>query len=277
SRSAMNWLVVSAPTKAWARKIFEGASDDVLVPALWDAIFATCRINASDPVAAWEAHLAGLAARHAYLNDRRYTALRLAGPGTDLTIGLPEGHIWMGGKVTSGNGITFTPNLPTEEVFSMPQRDRVDGTVASTKPLNLGGSLIENFSLTFKDGAVVDVQAEKGEEHLRKLLDTDDGARRLGEIALVPHSSPISASGLLFYNTLYDENASCHVALGRAYRMTMENGGAMDDDAFAAAGGNNSLIHVDFMIGSGELDIDGIMASGEAEPVMRGGEWAFEV
>ena len=180
------------------------------------------------------------------------------GPGTDLTIGLPDGHVWVGGRSTNHAGVAFAPNLPTEEVFTMPHKDRVDGTVRSTKPLSYGGMLIEDFSLTFAGGRVTDVRARRGGEVLRELVATDAGAARLGEIALVPHSSPVSQSGLLFFNTLFDENAASHVALGSAYKFTMRGGEAMDDEAFERAGGNRSAIHVDFMIGSGELDIDGV-------------------
>jgi aminopeptidase len=211
----------------------------------------------------------------AYLNNKRYTALKLSAPGTDLTIGLPEGHQWFGGANKSANGITFIPNIPTEEVYTMPHKDRVDGVVTATKPLNHGGVLFEDFSLTFENGRAVKVTAKQGESALRKLVETDEGAARLGEIALVPNGSPISQSGLLFYNTLFDENAANHVALGRAYPDTIKGGSGMSPEAFAAAGGNQSLIHVDFMIGSGKMDVDGISADGSSEPVMRQGEWAF--
>jgi aminopeptidase len=186
---------------------------------------------------------------------------------------LPDGHLWVGGRSASASGIRFAPNLPTEEVFTMPHKDRVDGTVRSTKPLSYGGTLIEGFSLTFAAGQVVHVEAEKGVDVLRRLVAMDGGAARLGEIALVPHNSPVAQSGVLFYNTLFDENAASHVALGAAYKFTLRAGETMSDDEFEAAGGNRSATHVDFMIGSPELDIDGMLAGGGSEPVMRRGDW----
>ncbi len=278
-QSAMkfNWLVIGVPAEAWAAKVFPGAPADVGVEALWEAILAMCRISAPDPVAAWQAHLAALKARREYMTAKQYTALKFSGPGTDLTVGLPEHHLWLGGAVHGENGITFTPNLPTEEIFCLPHARRVSGTVTATKPLIVGGSRVDGFSLTFEDGAVTRMTAREGEQTLRHLLDTDEGARRLGEVALVQHNSPIAQSGLLFYNTLYDENAASHLALGRAYSICLEGGTEMSEDAFSAAGGNLSLTHADFMVGSGEIDVDGLTAAGDAEPVMRGGEWAFAV
>jgi aminopeptidase len=190
-----------------------------------------------------------------------------------LTIGLPTGHLWVGGSSVNAAGIRFAPNLPTEEVFTMPHKDRVDGTVRSSKPLSYGGTLIEGFSLRFEGGRVVDVQAERGASVLRTLIAMDAGAARLGELALVPHSSPISQTGRLFYNTLFDENAASHVALGAAYKFTLRGGETLSDEEFEAVGGNRSATHVDFMIGSGELNVSGVRPDGTVEPVMRGGEW----
>ena len=232
-----------------------------------------CRLDQPDPVAAWQRHLAALAARRDFLNRRQFDRLTYRGPGTDLTIGLPAGHIWVSGQSVSQGGILFAPNVPTEEVFSMPHKDRVDGVVRSSTPLSHGGTLIEDFTLRFAGGQIVEVKASRGEETLKQLVATDGGASRLGEIALVPHSSPIAQSGLLFYNTLFDENAASHVALGAAYRFTMAGGEAMTDDAFEQAGGNRSGVHVDFMIGSGALDIDAAHRDGTVEPLMRQGEW----
>ena len=194
----------------------------------------------------------------------------------DFTIGLPKGHVWKGGRAKSQNGIDFTANLPTEEIFTLPHRDKTEGVVTATKPLPVE-VVIEDFSLTFSKGRVVKATAKKGEKMLNKLLEIDEGMSRLGEIALVPNSSPISQSGILFYNSLIDENASCHIALGRGYRFCLENGENMSDEEFMTAGGNVSLIHIDFMIGSGEMNIDGITEEGTAEPIMQSGEWAFEV
>ena len=233
-----------------------------------------CRLDRPDPIAAWETHLGALATRRDFLNDRRYTSLAYRGPGTDLSIGLAEGHAWVSGRSETTSGAVFAPNLPTEEVFTMPHALRVNGTVRSSKPLSYGGTLIEGMSFVFSEGRIVKHAADRGEAVLGQLLATDEGARRLGEIALVPHSSPVSQSGLLFYNTLFDENAASHVALGSAYKFTLEGGEGMTDEQFAAAGGNRSAVHVDFMIGSGELDVDGVRPDGSVEPLMRRGEWA---
>ncbi len=277
SRNQTNWCVVAAAGEGWAARVFPDAAPDQRVARLWDAIARLVRLDRPDPVAAWEEHLASLARRRDFLNAKQYAALKYKGPGTDLTIGLPNGHLWVAGRSQSRGGITFAPNLPTEEVFTMPHKDRVDGTVRSSKPLSYGGTVIQNFSVTFDHGKAVSASAERGESVLRQLVDTDAGAGRLGEIALVPHSSPVSQSGLLFYNTLFDENAASHVALGSAYKFTLSGGEGMSDEEFERAGGNRSGVHVDFMIGSGELDIDGVMANGFTEPLMRRGEWAQEV
>jgi aminopeptidase len=274
SRNQTNWTVVAAAGAGWAARVFPQLPREQQVPRLWDAIGTLCRLDRPDPVAAWEEHLKALALRRDYLNAKRYSALKYVGPGTELTIGLPEGHLWVSGRSESRSGIAFAPNLPTEEVFTMPRADRVDGVVRSTKPLSYGGTVIENFELRFAGGRVVGVAAERGQAVLQQLLDTDPGAARLGELALVPHSSPVAQSGLLFYNTLFDENAASHVALGSAYKFTLSAGETMDDDAFERAGGNRSAVHVDFMIGSAELNIDGVLATGGAEPLMRRGEWA---
>jgi aminopeptidase len=276
SRNQTNWTVVAAASSGWAARVFPSLPREEQVPRLWDAIGALCRLDRPDPVAAWETHLKALARRRDFLNARRYSALKYAGPGTDLTIGLPDGHLWVSGRSESRSGIAFAPNLPTEEVFTMPRADRVDGVVRSSKPLSYGGTVIENFELTFEGGRAVGASAERGQAVLRQLLDTDAGAARLGELALVPHSSPVAQSGLLFYNTLFDENAASHVALGSAYKFTLSGGETMDDEAFERAGGNRSAVHVDFMIGSPALDVDGVLPGGGSEPLMRAGEWAAD-
>ena len=275
SRNQTNWAVIAAAGTGWAAKVFPDRRPEDRVASLWDAINHMCRLDRPDPVAAWQTHIDELAARADYLNERRYSALRYAGPGTDLTIGLPAAHAWVSGHTISRSGISFTANLPTEEVFTIPHKDRVDGTVRSSKPLSYGGTLIEDFSVRFRDGRAVEVKAAKGEAVLRQLIETDPGAAHLGEIALVPHSSPVSQSGRLFYNTLFDENAATHVALGAAYKFTLRGAESMDDEAFAAAGGNRSIIHVDFMIGNADLDIDGMLENGTSEPLMRRGEWSI--
>jgi len=277
SRNATNWAVVAAATDAWAAKVFPDAQPDRRLSQLWATIARFCRLDRADPIAAWRAHLAALAARSDDLNRTRYAALRFRGPGTHLTVGLPAGHIWVSGESVTRFGIPFVANLPTEEVFTIADRNRVDGTVRASKPLAHGGTLIEDFRLTFEGGRVVDLAAARGEAMLRKLVDTDANAGRLGEVALVPHSSPIAQSGLLFYNTLFDENAASHVAFGSAYKFTLRGADAMSDAEFEQAGGNRSAVHVDFMIGSSELDVDGMTPHGAAEPLMRAGEWAREV
>ena len=274
SRNQTNWAVIAAAGAGWASRVFPDRRPEEQIAGLWDEINRLCRLDRPDPVAAWRAHLEGLAARADHLNRKHYAGLRYSGPGTELTIGLPSAHVWVSGHTVSRSGIRFTANLPTEEVFTMPHKDLVDGTVRSSKPLSYGGTLIENFSLRFSEGRVVDVKAERGETVLRQLVGTDAGAGRLGEIALVPHSSPVSQAGRLFYNTLFDENAATHVALGAAYKFTLRGAESMDEEEFAQAGGNRSVVHVDFMIGSEALDIDGVLESGATEPLMRGGEWS---
>ena len=277
SRNQTNWAVIAAAGSGWAAKVFPDRRPDEQVARLWDEINRLCRLDRPDPVTAWQKHIDELAARADYLNRQRYDALRYSGPGTELTIGLPPAHVWVSGHTISRAGIHFTANLPTEEVFTIPHKDRVDGTVRSTKPLSYGGMLIEDFSLRFSEGRVVDVKASRGETVLRQLVETDAGAGRLGEIALVPHSSPVSQSGRLFYNTLFDENAATHVALGAAYKFTLRGSESMDEEAFGRAGGNRSVVHVDFMIGSADLDIDGVCENGTSEPLMRRGEWSTAI
>ncbi len=276
SRNAINWCVVAASNPAWAAKIFPKLTPGRAEAKLWEAIFEITRVDQPDPVAAWQEHIRNLLARSKYMQAKQYTALHYKGPGTDFTLGLPRGHRWISARMPAENGVEFTANLPTEEVFTLPDRARADGTVAATFPLSYGGTLIEDFSVTFENGAVTKVSAKKGEAALQKLVETDEGSRHLGEVALVPNSSPIAKRGHLFYNTLYDENASCHIAIGRAYRFTLAGGEELNDEEFKASGGNTSLAHVDFMIGSAEMDIDGIRVDGSAEPLMRKGEWAFK-
>jgi len=275
SSNTMNWCVISAARPSWAKKMFPKLTAEKALAKQWQTIFKMCRVDADDPVAAWQEHIRNLQARSAYLNQKKYTALKYSAPGTDVTLGLPKGHHWASAREVAKNDIEFTANIPTEETFTMADRTRADGIVTSTKTLNYGGSLIEGIVVRFENGHVVESHASKGENVLRKMIATDEGSARLGEIAIVPHSSPISKSGLMFHNTLYDENASCHIALGRAYKFNLQGGLNLTDEEFAARGGNQSLIHVDFMIGSDKMDIDGLTSDGRAEPVLRKGEWAF--
>ncbi|SCM65998.1 aminopeptidase [Donghicola eburneus] len=270
----INWTIVSYPTVAWASRVFPDLPEAEAVEKLANALFSSSRVLDADPVTNWTDHNANLRKRTAWLNEQRFDALHFSGPGTDLTVGLAEDHEWHGGASTATNGITCNPNIPTEEVFTTPHSARVDGVVRSTKPLSHQGSLIDDIEVRFEAGKIVEAKASKGEAVLQKLLDSDEGARRLGEVALVPHSSPISQSGVLFYNTLYDENAACHIALGQCYSKCFLNGGDLSSEEIAARGGNSSMIHVDWMIGSAEMDIDGILHDGTRVPVFRKGEWA---
>lgn len=270
----INWNIVAYPELAWAKQVFPGETDDVAVAKLAEAIFAASRVDNDDPIGAWKTHNAALAERTKWLNGHNFHALHFKGPGTDLTVGLANGHEWMGGASTAKNGVTCNPNIPTEEVFTTPHAQRVTGHVSSTKPLSYQGTLIDEISVRFEEGRIVEAKAAKGQDVLQKVLDTDEGARRLGEVALVPHSSPISASGILFYNTLFDENASCHIALGQCYSKCFVGGDKLSQDEIAARGGNKSFIHIDWMIGSNKVDIDGVNKDGSTVPVMRQGEWA---
>ncbi len=273
TRHAINWTIVSCATPAWAAAVFPSLPPEKALARLWDAIFAASRADQPDPVAAWKEHDANLHARADRLNQKRYAALHFRGPGTDLRVGLADEHLWLGGGTLAGNGRYCIPNMPTEEVFTTPHKDRTDGTVTSTKPLSHQGTMIEKISVRFEAGRIVEAHAARGEQVLQRMIETDDGARRLGEVSLVPHSSPIASSGLLFMNTLFDENAACHIALGQAYSNCLKDGESLTPEQLAARGANDSLIHVDWMIGSDCIDVDGITATGGSEPVMRAGEW----
>ena len=269
-----NWNIISYPSPAWAKQVFPDDAEDVAVAKLAEAIFSASRVDNEDAIENWDRHNARLRERTQWLNGQRFSALHYNGPGTDLTIGLADGHEWAGGGSTAKNGITCNANIPTEEVFTTPHARRVSGHVVSSKPLSYQGTLIDNIQVRFEEGRIVEAKASRGEEVLNKVLDTDEGARRLGEVALVPHSSPISKSGLLFFNTLFDENAACHIALGQCYAKCFVDGTKLSPQQIAAQGGNQSLIHIDWMIGSAKTDIDGIRADGSRVPVFRQGEWA---
>ncbi len=275
TRHAINWSIVAAATPAWAKLVFPGVSEEEAVTRLWDAIFVASRATSDDPVVAWKEHTRNIHRRVAYLNDKRFRALRFhnAEGTTDLTVGLADDHLWAGGGGESGNGIFCNANIPTEECFTTPHKDRVDGIVTASKPLSHQGTLIENIVCTFEGGRIVKATATCGEDVLNRLIATDEGARRLGEVALVPHSSPIAQSGVLFWNTLFDENAASHIALGQAYATCLKDGEHMDQATLAGLGANSSLIHVDWMIGGGTMNVDGIAVDGTSEPLMHTGEW----
>ncbi|MDQ6596019.1 aminopeptidase [Bacillus salipaludis] len=271
----VSWTVVAAASPAWAAKVFPDVRSEQQVEKLWEAIFKATRADVENPVDAWKKHDENLHEKVHYLNEKKYLKLHYKAPSTDLTIELPKNHLWVGAGSINENGHEFMANMPTEEVFTVPLKTGVNGTVASTKPLSYGGNIIDRFSITFENGKIVGVKAEEGEEILKRLVETDEGSHYLGEVALVPFNSPISQSNILFFNTLFDENASNHLAIGSAYAFCIEGGKKMSADELKENGLNQSITHVDFMIGSAEMDIDGITADGKSEPVFRGGNWAF--
>ena len=274
SANRVSWTIVAAASSSWAQIVFPNEEAEKATDLLWDAIFKATRIYEEDPIQAWEKHDATLHEKATMMNEIQYDSLHYTAPGTDLTIGLPKNHIWAGGSSKNiENGRKFMANMPTEEIFTAPDCRRIDGYVSSTKPLSYAGNIIEDFKITFKDGKIIDITAKKGEEVLKDLVATDEGAKSLGEVALVPHPSPISQSGIIFFNTLFDENASNHLAIGNSYAFTIENGTNMTDEELLANGMNRSRVHVDFMIGSGEMDIDGIRQDGTVEPIFRNGDW----
>lgn len=271
----ISWTVIAAPSKGWASKVFPELPEDEQVTALWNAIFKATRADLENPVQAWSEHNDALHEKVDYLNNRKYAKLHYTAPGTDLTIELPKGHVWCGAGSINERGDEFMANLPTEEVFTVPHKDGVNGYVSSTKPLSYAGNIIDDFKITFENGRIIKVEAKQGEEVLKNLVATDEGSHYLGEVALVPHDSPISNSGLLFFNTLFDENASNHLAIGSAYAFCLDGGKQMSPEELMENGLNQSITHVDFMIGSAEMDIDGITEDGDREPVFRKGNWAF--
>jgi len=277
SQNPSNWCLIAYATQAWAASVFPNLPITDAVATLWNYIIQFCRLDLPHPIRYWQEHNRNLGSRSRWLTQAQFKSLHLKSPDTDLTVDLPKGHIWEGGSSTLPSGIKYCANIPTEEVFTLPDRKGVNGHVLATKPFTTGGMYIEGMRLEFENGKVVNASATEGEDVLMKALEMDEGACRLGEIALVPHSSPISQSQIIFNHVLYDENASVHLALGSAYRTCLTNGEQMDKDEFIAAGGNFSVSHRDFMIGSAEMDIDGFTEGGSSQPLMRGGEWAFEV
>lgn len=271
----ISWTVLAAPSKAWAAKVFPDVPEEQQVEALWDAILKAVRADLEEPIEAWKEHDELLHTKVDYLNGKKYAKLHYTSPETDLEVALPNGHLWCGAGSINEKGDAFMANMPTEEVFTVPQKDGVNGYVSSTKPLSYGGNIIDEFKVTFKDGRITEVAAKQGEDVLKQLVDTDEGSHYLGEVALVPHQSPISASNILFYNTLFDENASNHFAIGSAYSFCLEGGKKMSSEELLKHGLNQSITHVDFMVGSEKMDIDGILEDGTREPIFRNGNWAF--
>ena len=270
------WCVLSVPTLSWAKKVFPKVSDDEAMESLWDVIFKTVRVDTENPVNAWKKHNAYLEEKIKFMNNNNFKSVHLkSANGTDLNIELPEGHIWAGGSEGDVNGIPFNANIPTEEVFTLPKKTGVNGIVYSSKPLSYGGNLIDNFSITFKDGKAIDFTAETGYDVLKQMLESDEGAKYLGEVAFVPYNSPISNSKLIFFNTLFDESAACHLAVGRAYESCVKDADKYSEEELEKIGVNNSVIHVDFMIGTSDLEITGINKNGETIQIFSNGNWAF--
>ena len=275
TRFDVNWNIIAWPGTQWAKRVFPNLEEAEAQEQLARAIFQASRLDGADPIENWNVHNKNLRKKTDWLNAKNFSALHFYGEGTDLKVGLAEGHKWMGGASKARNGVICNPNIPSEEVFTTPHALKVDGYVKSTKPLSHQGTLIENIAVVFENGVITEAKASKGEEVFLKLIDTDDGARRLGEVALVPHSSPISQSNLLFYNTLFDENAACHIALGQCYSKCFKDGDTLSKDKVIKNGGNSSMIHVDWMIGSDTINIDGLDQDGGITPVFRAGEWAL--
>jgi aminopeptidase len=271
----ISWSILAVPSEVWAAKVFPELEPDERLNRLWNAIFSATRADLSEPVDAWNTHLNALHRRLQWLNEKRFKALHYSAPGTDLTVELVEDHLWVAGNSENQHGIKFVANMPTEEVFTAPKRDGVHGTVQSTKPLNYMGNLIDDFQLTFEAGKIIQVSAKQGYETLKRLIEQDEGASYLGEVALVPHHSPISQMGIIFYNTLFDENASNHLAIGSAYSFCIQDGKTMSKEMLASKGMNDSIVHVDFMIGNEQMDIDGIEQNGNRVAIFRKGNWAL--
>ena len=274
-RSECPWTVCSVPSKAWAKAVFPELSEDDAVERLWEEILKACRVDGGDAIKNWKDHVDEIKRHVDIMNGYRFKTLKYKNSiGTDVTLDLAEGHIWTGGEEKGPNGTMFAANIPTEEVFTVPDRRTMNGTLVATKPLSLNGSIVDGFSFKVKDGKIIEVHAEKGEDILKEAISVDEGASYFGEVALVPYDSPINKSGVLFLNTLFDENAACHFAFGEAYPC-IEGVDTMTEDDFKAKGVNSSMTHVDFMVGSADLEITGITHDGEEIPVFRNGTFVF--
>ncbi|MDD3428794.1 MAG: aminopeptidase [Oscillospiraceae bacterium] len=272
----VQWCIVAVPSAPWASKIFPGFTEQEAVEKLWKTIFDVCRVTNGDPVGEWKEHIAKMCKWRDHLNSLHLDRIHMqSGNGTDLVIGLADDHVWEGAQSHTPEGYRFIANIPTEEVFTAPHKDRVNGVVKGTKPYVYNGSLIENFSVTFKDGKVTEYSATSGQELLGMLLDTDEGARHIGEIALVPVSSPINKANVLFYNTLFDENAACHIAFGAGYPGTVKGGTSMSKEQLLEKGVNDSVVHEDVMVGAADTQITGYTKDGQAVEIFKNGQWAF--
>lgn len=269
------WTVISAPVPGWTTSVFPDGDLEEATENMWAAVFRACRVDQPDPIAAWTTHLDDLVARREYLTDRQYVALRYQGPGTDLEVGLTEGVVWQGGGARTPNGRRFCPNIPTEEVFTSPHLSKASGRVAATKPLSYFGSLITDFWFELAAGEVVDSGAASGHDVLNRILETDEGSRRFGEVAMVPQSGAVAAEGLIWKNNLYAENDACHIALGNSYPTCLEGGTDLSADERIAAGLNQSAVHVDCVVGSPQVSVHGVTGDGTEEPIIANGEWGF--
>ena len=272
----LRWTIVSIPTRAWASQVFPDLDPDVAVDKMWDAIGHIMRLDTDNPTEAWRKHIATLHRRAAFLNAHNFEYIHMTNErGTDLTVGLATDHVWIAAEEEGQDGVPFTANMPTEEIFTAPHNRKINGTVVNALPLVNNGNVIDNFSITFKDGKVVDYTAEVGYDALKGILTADEGVLSLGEIALIGKNSPIAESGVLFYNTLFDENASCHLAFGASYPTTVKGGNDMTAKQLKAHGMNASIQHVDFMVGTKDINIDGIDHDGNVVPLFRDGEWVI--
>jgi len=272
--SFRRWSIIATPSPAWAKKVFPSLSEADAMEKMWQYLLKGARADGNDPIADWERHKKSFDSRLDYLNKKAFDALRITtGLGTDITVGLPKNHVWEGGGDTDKEGVPFFPNMPTEEIFTMPHRNRADGRVVASMPLSYQGNLIDGFEMTFANGKVVDFKAEKNRDALANIIEIDEGGGRLGEVAIVSNSSPIGKMNTLFYNTLFDENASSHLALGKAYPKNLKGGDALSTDEFIAAGGNDSLVHVDFMFGTPDMNIYGIDENGNETHFYKDGEF----
>ena len=272
----LRWTIVSMPTEAWAKTVFPNEEPAVAVDKMWDAMGKIMRLDQENPTQAWREHIATLHRHADFLNDNNFEYLHYTSSnGTDLMVGLATDHLWLAAEEQGQDGLMFTANMPTEEVFTAPHRNKVHGVVKNALPLVYNGNVIDGFSLTFKDGKVVDFTAEKGYDTLKGLIESDEGASHIGEVALIGKNSPISNSGILFFNTLFDENASCHLAFGKAYPTTVKNGNDLTADELLNKGANDSIQHVDFMIGTKDLKIEGVSYDGTTTLVFEDGEWVI--